>query len=185
MIVALKTDHVKGAKMLKGIAASSGVVVAKAYKLEQPVVTVVRKSADVAHEIANFKQALVKTQHDIETIKAKAVGKLSEEELAIFDAHIMVTQDPEFTGQMEEMIKNESVNAEFACQEVSSMFINMFETMDDPYFRERAADIIEKKKDFSYKTDVILKTSWSTVKSMLSEGDASVTEETTLVKEDL
>ena len=133
--------------MLKGIAASSGVVVAKAYKLEQPVINVVRRSADIEAEIANFRQALVKTQHDIETIKAKAVGKLSEEDLAIFDAHIMVTQDPEFTGQMEEMIKNEGVNADFACLEVSSMFINMFETMDDPYFRERAADI----KDVSYR----------------------------------
>lgn len=133
--------------MLKGIAASSGVVVAKAYKLEQPTVNVVRRSADAEKEIANFKQALVKTQHDIETIKTKAVGKLSDEELAIFDAHIMVTQDPEFTGQMEEMIRNEGINADFACQEVSTMFITMFETMDDPYFRERAADI----KDVSYR----------------------------------
>lgn len=133
--------------MLKGIAASSGVVVAKAYKLEQPTINVVRRSADSQQEIANFKQALLKTQKDIEIIKTKAIGKLTDEELAIFDAHIMVTQDPEFTGQMEEMIKNESVNADFACQEVSNMFINMFETMDDPYFRERAADI----KDVSYR----------------------------------
>ncbi len=133
--------------MLKGIAASSGVVVAKAYKLEQPTIKVVRRDVDAEKEIANFKKALIKTQKDIETIKAKAVGKLTDEELAIFDAHIMVTQDPEFTGQMEEMIKNENVNAEFACQEVSGMFINMFETMDDPYFRERAADI----KDVTYR----------------------------------
>jgi phosphotransferase system enzyme I (PtsI) len=133
--------------MLKGIAASSGVVVAKAYKLEQPTINVVRRSADVEKEIANFKAALVKTQRDIEIIKTKAVGKLTDDELAIFDAHIMVTQDPEFTGQMEEMIRNESINADFACQEVSNMFINMFETMDDPYFRERAADI----KDVSYR----------------------------------
>jgi phosphotransferase system enzyme I (PtsI) len=133
--------------MLKGIAASSGVVVAKAYKLEQPTINVVRRSADVEKEIANFKAALVKTQRDIEIIKTKAIGKLTDDELAIFDAHIMVTQDPEFTGQMEEMIRNESINADFACQEVSNMFINMFETMDDPYFRERAADI----KDVSYR----------------------------------
>jgi phosphotransferase system enzyme I (PtsI) len=133
--------------MLKGIAASSGVVVAKAYKLEQPTINVVRRSADVEKEIANFKAALVKTQRDIEIIKTKAIGKLTDDELAIFDAHIMVTQDPEFTGRMEEMIRNESINADFACQEVSNMFINMFETMDDPYFRERAADI----KDVSYR----------------------------------
>ena len=133
--------------MLKGIAASSGVVVAKAYKLEQPTVNVVRRTAEVQVEIDKFKAAIVKTQHDIETIKAKAVGKLTDDELAIFDAHIMVTQDPEFTGQMEEMIRSEAVNAEYATQEVSNMFIHMFENMDDPYFRERAADI----KDVSYR----------------------------------
>lgn len=133
--------------MLKGIAASSGVVVAKAYKLEQPTVNVVRRTADVQAEIDKFKAAIVKTQRDIETIKTKAVGKLTDDELAIFDAHIMVTQDPEFTGQMEEMIKNEGVNADFACQEVSNMFITMFETMEDAYFRERAADI----KDVSFR----------------------------------
>lgn len=133
--------------MLKGIAASSGVVVAKAYKLEQPVLNITRKTVDVDSELVKFSAAILKTQKDIESIKTKAIGRLSDEELAIFDAHLMVTTDPEFTGQMEQMIKDEKVNADFACHEVSSMFINMFESMEDDYFRERAADI----KDVSYR----------------------------------
>lgn len=133
--------------MLKGIAASSGVVVAKAYKMVQPVLDITKKQANVEEELKRFSEAVVKTRTDIESIKAKAVGRLTDEELAIFDAHLMVTMDPEFTGQMEEMIKNDAVNAEYACQEVSNMFINMFESMEDPYFRERAADI----KDVSYR----------------------------------
>lgn len=133
--------------MLKGIAASSGVVVAKAYKMVQPVFEITKKSANVEEELARFELALIKTREDIESIKSKAIGRLSDDELAIFDAHIMVTMDPEFTGQMEEMIKNDAVNADYACHEVSSMFINMFESMEDAYFRERAADI----KDVSYR----------------------------------
>lgn len=133
--------------MLKGIAASSGVVVAKAYKLVQPVLNITRRSVEVEPELLKFEEALVKTRNDIQTIKEKAVGRLSDDDLAIFDAHLMVTHDPEFTGQMIEMIKAESINAEFACQEVSGMFINMFESMEDAYFRERAADI----KDVSYR----------------------------------
>lgn len=133
--------------MLKGIAASSGVVVAKAYKMVQPVFEIIKKTANVEEELAKFEAAILRTRADIESIKAKAVGKLSDEELAIFDAHIMVTMDPEFTGQMEEMIKNDSVNADYACHEVSSMFINMFDSMEDAYFKERAADI----KDVSYR----------------------------------
>ena len=133
--------------MLKGIAASSGIVVAKAYKLVQPVLNITRRSVDVETELLKFEEALVKTRNDIQTIKEKAVGRLSDDDLAIFDAHLMVTHDPEFTGQMIEMVKSEAVNSEFACQEVSGMFINMFESMEDAYFRERAADI----KDVSYR----------------------------------
>jgi len=133
--------------MLKGIAASSGVVIAKAYKLEQPVLSVTRRSVNAETELVKFQEALEKTRADIERIKAKAVGKLNEEDLAIFDAHIMVTQDPEFTGQMEEMVRNEGINADFAAQEISTMFVTMFENMEDSYFRERAADI----KDVSYR----------------------------------
>ena len=133
--------------MLKGIAASSGVVIAKAYKLEQPVLSVSRQSVNPETELVKFHEALEKTRNDIERIKAKAVGKLSDEDLAIFDAHIMVTQDPEFTGQMEEMVRNEGINADFATQEISNLFISMFENMEDSYFRERAADI----KDVSYR----------------------------------
>jgi phosphotransferase system enzyme I (PtsI) len=133
--------------MLKGIAASSGVIIAKAYKLEQPVLSVTRHSVNPETELVKFHEALEKTRIDIERIKAKAVGKLNDEDLAIFDAHIMVTQDPEFTGQMEEMVRNERVNADFATQEISNLFISMFENMEDSYFRERAADI----KDVSYR----------------------------------
>ena len=133
--------------MLKGIAASSGIVVAKAYKLQQPKLEITRKEADVEKELKRFNEAIEKTRTDIQSIKEKAIGRLSDDDLAIFDAHLMVTQDPEFTGQMEEMIKAEGVNAEFACETVSQTFINMFESMDDPYFRERAADI----KDVSFR----------------------------------
>ena len=133
--------------MLKGIAASSGVIIAKAYKLEQPVLSVTRHSVNPETELVKFHEALEKTRLDIERIKAKAVGKLNDDDLAIFDAHIMVTQDPEFTGQMEEMVRNEGVNADFATQEISNLFISMFENMEDSYFRERAADI----KDVSYR----------------------------------
>ncbi len=133
--------------MLKGIAASSGVVMAKAYKLEQPVLEITRKEADPEVELVRFRAAIEKTQKDIKMIQKKAVGRLSDDDLAIFDAHLMVTSDPEFTGQMEEMIKNEKVNADYAANEVGNMFISMFESMEDAYFRERAADI----KDVSFR----------------------------------
>lgn len=128
--------------MLKGIAASAGVSCAKAYKLVQPVVVIEKRTdADPAAEIEKLDAALRKTVSDIEGVKARAAKRLSDEELAVFDAHLMMANDPELSGQMKTMIQNDKVNAEYAADVVSKNMIAMFESMDNDYFRERAADI--------------------------------------------
>ena len=127
--------------MLKGIAASAGVAVAKAYKLETPVVVIEKKSGNPEEEIKKFEDALAKTVKDIEGVKERAAKRLSDEELAVFDAHLMMVGDPEFASQIKNMITNDEVNAEFAAETVANQMIEMFEAMDNDYFRERAADI--------------------------------------------
>lgn len=127
--------------MLKGIAASQGIAVAKVYKLEQPVLDIVRKASDAADELAKLEAAFTKTVEDIERIKEVASKSLAAEELAVFDAHLMMAGDPELRGQIEDMIKNEGVNAEFATEQVANMMVSIFESMDDAYMRERAADV--------------------------------------------
>ena len=127
--------------MLKGIAASSGVTIAKAYKYETPAIEIVRKEADPEVEINKFDLAVADSKHDIETIKEKATGRLSDEELAIFDAHLMVVEDPAFGDEVKNMITNDKVNAEFAVETVANMYITMFESLDDEYMKARAADI--------------------------------------------
>ena len=128
--------------MLKGIAASAGYAIARVYKLEQPVVTIEKKEGvEPTTEIAKFDAALSKTKADIEAIKAQAEGKLSDEELAVFDAHLMMASDPEFEGQIKSMIENDHVNAEYAADTVAANTVAMFESMDNDYFRERAADV--------------------------------------------
>lgn len=128
--------------MLKGIAASAGYAIARVYKLEQPVVTIEKKEGiEPSAEIAKFNAALSKTKADIEAIKAQAEGKLSDEELAVFDAHLMMASDPDFEGQIKAMIENDHVNAEYAADTVAANTIAMFESMDNDYFKERAADV--------------------------------------------
>ncbi len=161
--------------MLTGNAASAGVVVSKVYKLEHPKFTIERKEGlNVEEEVAKLQTALEQTRADITLIQTKAQGKLSEEELAIFDAHLMVTNDPEFIGQIEEIIKNESVNAEYAVEFVGNMFVGMFESMDDAYFRERAADI----KDVTYRIKCH-------VLNVVIPDLSLITEEVVIVAEDL
>ena len=128
--------------MIKGIGASSGIAIAKAYKLVMPDLTVTKVTVEDAEaEIKKFDDAMSQTAKELESIKEAAAKNLSAEEAAVFDAHALVLQDPELKTQVEEKIKNEKINAAAALDEVANMFIAMFESMDDDYFRERAADI--------------------------------------------
>lgn len=127
--------------MLKGIAASAGISIARVYKLETPKVEIVKKEGDPAAEVEKFNAALEKTKKDIEGVKARAAKRLSDEELAVFDAHLMMAGDPEFASQIVNMIETDKVNAEYAADTVANQMVTMFESMDNDYFKERAADI--------------------------------------------
>ena len=142
--------------MLKGIAASSGIAIAKVYKLEVPTMNITdAKVEDVAAEVEKFKAAMAKTIADIEGIKERATkaGKLSAEEIAVFDAHLMMAQDPMLADEIVNMIQAEGVNAGYATQEVANGMVAMFESMDSDYFRERAADV--KDVTFRLKANVL------------------------------
>ena len=132
--------------MLKGIATSSGIAIGKVYKLEQPEIVINEAQGDPEKELKVFEDALSKTISDIEAIKERASATLAEEELAIFDAHLMMAQDPEYSNQIADMIKG-GATADHATKQVSDMMIGMFEAMDNEYFKERAADI----KDVSFR----------------------------------
>lgn len=142
--------------MLKGIAASSGIAIAKVYKLEVPTMNITdAKVEDVVAEVGKFKAAMAKTIADIEGIKERATkaGKLSAEEIAVFDAHLMMAQDPMLADEIVNMIQAEGVNAGYATQEVANGMVVMFESMDSDYFRERAADV--KDVTFRLKANVL------------------------------
>lgn len=128
--------------MIKGIAASNGIAIAKAYKLVMPDLTVEKITVeDVEKEIKTYEDAMERTAKELESIKEAASQNLSAEEAAVFDAHALVLSDPELKTQVEDKIRNEKCNAAAALDEVAAMFVSMFESMGDEYFRERAADI--------------------------------------------
>ncbi|HAP8954876.1 TPA: phosphoenolpyruvate--protein phosphotransferase [Enterococcus faecium] len=135
-------------EMLKGIAASDGVAVAKAYLLVQPDLTFSKATVeDTAAEEARLAAALAKSTEELQQIREKAAQSLGEAEAQVFDAHLMVLSDPEMVGQIKQNIKDNSVNAESALKEVTDMYIGMFEAMEDnAYMQERAADIRDVAK---------------------------------------
>ncbi|MUN73479.1 phosphoenolpyruvate--protein phosphotransferase [Enterococcus casseliflavus] len=135
-------------EMLKGIAASDGVAVAKAYLLVQPDLSFSKVSVeDTAAEEARLDDALAKSTAELQQIRDKAAKTLGEAEAQVFDAHLMVLSDPEMIGQIKQNVTDNKVNAEAALKEVTDMYIGMFEAMDDnAYMQERAADIKDVAK---------------------------------------
>jgi phosphotransferase system enzyme I (PtsI) len=135
-------------EMLKGIAASDGVAVAKAYLLVQPDLSFSKVSVeDTAAEEARLDDALAKSTAELQQIRDKAAQTLGEAEAQVFDAHLMVLSDPEMIGQIKQNVTDNKVNAEAALKEVTDMYIGMFEAMDDnAYMQERAADIKDVAK---------------------------------------
>ena len=127
---------------ISGIAASNGIAIAKAFRLENPELTVEKKTiSDADVEIERFEKALQTAVSELEMIKEQTARQISEKEAAIFGAHLLVLSDPELIGPITERIRSEKVNAEFALQETTTMFVDMFEAMDNDYMKERAADI--------------------------------------------
>ena len=135
-------------EMLKGIAASDGVAVAKAYLLVQLDLTFSKTTVeDTAAEASRLDDALAKSTEELQQIREKAAQSLGEAEAQVFDAHLMVLSDPEMVGQIKQNINDNSVNAESALKEVTDMYISMFEAMEDnAYMQERAADIRDVAK---------------------------------------
>jgi phosphoenolpyruvate-protein phosphotransferase (PTS system enzyme I) len=129
-------------EFLKGIAASSGIAIAKAYEMKEPDLSFETKKVDnVEEEIERLKAALSTSQTELEKIRDKANEDLGSDKAAIFEAHLLVLNDPELISPIQDKMKNEKVNAEAALKDVADMFIMMFEQMDNEYMKERAADI--------------------------------------------
>lgn len=132
---------------INGIAASSGIAIAKAFRLENQELTIEKRHQENSEsEVAKLQQALETSKQELEVIRQKALEELGQDKADIFSAHLLVLSDPELINTVTEKIQTEQVNAEYALNEVAQMFIAMFENMDNEYMKERAADIRDVTK---------------------------------------
>ena len=129
--------------MFSGIIASSGVAIGKAFVLKETEFQIsdgVLDSSEVDANIANFKNAIAKTVGQVEAIRDKAAAKLGEEEAEVFEGHILVATDEELEEEVIEAIKGLKP-ADAALSETIAANVSMLAELDDPYLRERVADI--------------------------------------------
>ncbi len=133
--------------MIKGIAASKGYAIGKVYLHEEVEIKINNETVtDVSSEKKKLLEGIEKSKGQISKIKEKTAASMGEEKAEVFEAHLTLLDDPEFTGAMDMEIENNKSNAMKAVDDVMNTFVAIFEGMDDEYMRERAADIKDVSK---------------------------------------
>ncbi|WP_297438682.1 phosphoenolpyruvate--protein phosphotransferase [uncultured Clostridium sp.] len=128
--------------MMKGIAASKGYAIGTVLiQKHEEIIISDEKITDIVAEKAKLTKALEASKEQLTEIKAKAAESMGEEEAEVFEAHITLLDDPEFAGAMDMAIENEQLNAMKAVENTKNTFVTIFESMDNAYMRERAADL--------------------------------------------
>lgn len=132
---------------IKGIGASAGIAVAKAFVMETPSFDIPsHKVEDVAAEKARFQDAIAQSKTELEAIREHTLRELGPDKAEIFSAHLLIVEDPEIVSQVNDKIESENMNAAKALDEVAQTMIMIFESMDNEYMRERAADVRDVTK---------------------------------------
>jgi phosphocarrier protein FPr len=128
---------------LAGIAASSGVAVGPARPLDAPVLAPVddEPAGDPAEEWARLQAAREEARADIERARAAVAGRAGESEAAIFDAHVLLLDDAALLDPARRAIEDGQAGAASAWAAAAAAAAGAYRDLDDPYLRERAADV--------------------------------------------
>ena len=128
---------------LAGIAASSGVAVGPARPLDAPVLTPRddEPAGDPDEEWARLQTAREEARADIERARATVAGRAGESEAAIFDAHVLLLDDAALLDPARRAIEAGEAGAAAAWAAAAAAAAGAYRDLDDPYLRERAADV--------------------------------------------
>ncbi len=127
--------------VIKGLGVSEGLGIGTLLVVKPEVIPTKKLTQDITLETEKLTKALEQSLTELEDIYNAKLETLGEDKAQIFQAHMMILQDPEWTKDIESKIKDESYVAEYAVQLSAEAMAGMFEAMDNPYFQERAHDI--------------------------------------------
>ena len=128
--------------VIKGKGVYGAVAIGRAYIFKRQSAAAERISVqDTEGELKRVMSAKAKAAEQLTAIQSKALNEAGEAEAAIFELHIMMLDDEDYNESIQSIIKEQSVNAEYAVAVTSDRFSDMFANMDDAYMQARAADI--------------------------------------------
>jgi phosphoenolpyruvate-protein phosphotransferase (PTS system enzyme I) len=139
------TDQAQtGERIYKGIPVSAGVCQGKALVLHKAQTHVPHydvAEADLPQQVQRFHDALVLTRHQIQAVQHKVSQALNASEASIFDAHLLVLDDPTLIDSVNSLIFSRKINVEAAFHEFAQKYTATLSAIDDAYLRERVADM--------------------------------------------
>lgn len=130
---------------LKGIGVSPGIVYGRAVVLMQRAQVLRYQVAPerIADEIGRLEQSRLRSRQQLQDIRARVTRRRGPELGALFDAQLLMLDDPMLVPRAEARVRDASVNAEWAVQQVFDEFTEIFDEVADPYLRERKGDVAD------------------------------------------
>lgn len=133
-----------GERVFTGIAVSPGicrgrVVIVRPGESTIPARTIAAE--EVGPEIHRLEQAILRTKQDLLEVQRKVAENMSTGDAGIFDAHLLMLEDPTLLDEVHHLIHGKLSNAEQAVQQAAEKYANALEATGDEYFRERSADL--------------------------------------------
>lgn len=130
--------------MLKGVPASPGIAIGKAYILEKENFCMLEykiNKEEIESEIKRFKEAVEESKKQIAEIKEKVKEKINEREASIFQTYLSILEDPLLIDETINRVKEERFNAETAFREVYKSFPQRFKVVQTEFMQERFKDV--------------------------------------------
>ncbi len=136
-----------------GKSVCSGIAIGKIRVYKKDVQQVKRtKAKDPESELARLASAKEEAVRQLKCLYDKALKEVGEANAAIFEVHQMMLEDVDYNESVENIVRGQEVNVEYAVAATGDNFSRMFSAMDDDYMRERAADV----KDISERLLAVL-----------------------------
>jgi len=134
-----------GERVFRGIPVSAGVCRGKIIVLNKPTDDGVPQysvaEADLPQQVHRLEQALAQTRQQILTVQRKVTEGMGAGDATIFEAHLLVLEDPTLIDEVTRYVHQHKVNVEHAFHEVAEKYARTLSAMEDDYLRERAADM--------------------------------------------
>jgi len=129
---------------LRGIGVSPGIAMGEAMLAESVVFTSRREiipEDQVEEELRRLRRAVERTKAELKILKDSIQSQVGEQQAFIFDAHLLILDDQMLLSNLEKVITEEKVKAEWAISQVNNYFTGLFDSLEDEYFKQRKTDI--------------------------------------------